>query len=331
MEEPSALIRWVIYLFAGGDVGRLAVITLGFVTILFVWPRRTLRLRPVVLGLTIVVGSLLSVCSPLAAPDWFLWLTAVWLVAVIGHLRFGASNTASSALAEQTKTKGTIWQKALLMGSVAWLLIAIGIELPFLVFRGPLQQINDVLVIGDSVTAGLNDGEDTWPQQLAREAAVTVLDASQPGATLNSARKQNQLFAQRPGLVVLEIGGNDMLEGLPVPTFEQQLDQLLTEVKQAGRSVVMFELPLPPLSRGYGVVQRRQAGRHGVWLIPKRQFAKVLTTAGATVDGIHLSAKGQALMTRLIRSLFFHQLTPGSGPYERLEISSSIGKGDIRE
>ena len=330
MEEPSALIRWVIFLFAGGDAGRLAAITLGLVTALFVWPGRTPRLRPAVFGLTILVGLLLYVCSPLPEPDWFLWLTAVWLGAVIWHLWFCASITAAATSAGETNSNRTTWQKGLLIGTVIWLLLAIGMELPFLAFRGPSHQINDVLVIGDSVTAGLNDGEDTWPQKLAREATVTVLDASQPGATLNSARKQNQLFASRSGLVLLEIGGNDMLEGLPVRTFDQQLDQLLAEVTQPGRSIVMFELPLPPFSRGYGLVQRRQAKRHGVWLIPKRHFAKVLTTSGATVDGIHLSANGQALMTELIRSLFAHQLSPGSGHYERLELNPSTVRGDRR-
>ena len=332
MEEPSALIRWVIYLFAGGDAGRLAAIMLGVVTALFVWPGRRMRLRPLVFGLTILVGLLLYVCSPLPEPDWFLWLTAVWLGAVIWHLWTGASITAPVTSAEQTQatTQRTIWQKALLIGSVIWLLLAIGMELPFLAFRGPSHQITDVLVIGDSVTAGLNDGEDTWPQKLARETVVIVRDASQPGATLSSARKQNQLFDSRSGLVLLEIGGNDMLEGLPVRIFEQQLDQLLAEVARPGRSTVMFELPLPPFSRGYGLVQRRQARRHGVWLIPKRYFAKVLTTSGATVDGIHLSANGQARMTELIRSLFVHQLTSGAGRYERLQIKPSTVRGDRR-
>ena len=61
-----------------------------------------------------------------------------------------------------------------------------------------------------------------------------------------------------------------MLEGLLVAKFETDLDQLLTEVVQTDRSIVMFELPLPPLCASYGVAQRRQAAKHGVKLIPKR-------------------------------------------------------------
>ena len=81
----------------------------------------------------------------------------------------------------------------------------------------------------------------------------------------------------------------------------------------------MFELPLPPLSAGFGMAQRRQAGRHGARLIPKRLFAQILSTQGATVDGIHLSNRGHTLMTELIQQLCGKQLAAGMGDYQKLE------------
>lgn len=319
MEEPNALIRWVIYLFAGGDAGRLAVITITALIARIALPHRIPRPASKVVGVLLLMGLLVFVCSPLPVPSWFMILTFVWLIAVVWTFRIRLRLQEPLNESVKTNPQWSVVGKIQLIGCAVWLLLCCCFELPYLRFVPPSHDISEILVIGDSVTAGLNEGEDTWPQKVARDAAVNVFDASQPGATLKSARGQNKLFADRPGLVILEIGGNDLLEGLPVAAFEQELNQLLTEVTQAGRSVVMFELPLPPFSRGYGWAQRRQALRHGVSLIPKRQFANVLTTTGATVDGIHLSSQGQTLIAQLIRTLFHDQLKPGVGRSTRLE------------
>jgi hypothetical protein len=63
----------------------------------------------------------------------------------------------------------------------------------------------------------------------------------------------------------------------------------------------MCELPLPPGSSWYGWSQRRICRQHGIRLIPKRKLMQLLTTAGATVDSIHLSMKGQKMLGELIR------------------------------
>ena len=174
-------------------------------------------------------------------------------------------------------------------------------------------------MIGDSVTAGLNDRDDTWPQQLARSSAVEVLDASQPGATVLSALKQGKLLTGKAGVLLLEIGGNDVLEGLPIDQFEHDLDLLLSDIATVNRMVVMFELPLPPFCSKYGIAQRRLAIRHRVKLIPKRVFTKNLTVSGATVDGIHLSERGQTLFMTTIKTLIGNLWPSGMGTYQRLE------------
>lgn len=319
MEEPGVLIRWVIFLFAGGDAGRLAVIATGSLVLMLLLPRKMPQLRPKVVGALFVMGGVFTLCSPPPLSAGYMVVSALWLTIIMWSLRTrGDAVTASPEAGFPNSPRG-LRRTILLLGSQVWLLSGIMPEIPHLVFPPRPIEINELLVIGDSVTAGLNDGEDTWPRKLARESRVKVHDASQPGATLKSARTQNEQLADEDGLVVLEIGGNDMLEGLPVETFERDLDQLLTEVTRSGRSIVMLELPLPPFSGGYGLAQRRQAQRHRVSLIPKRQFTSILTTGGATVDGIHLSDRGQAILCGWIRSLFGDQLKSGSGSYHRHE------------
>ena len=65
----------------------------------------------------------------------------------------------------------------------------------------------------------------------------------------------------------------------------------------------MIELPLPPFYNRYGMVQRALAKSYGVTLIPKRYLAKIISTPGATVDGLHLSNTGHALFARSLSEM----------------------------
>jgi lysophospholipase L1-like esterase len=180
-------------------------------------------------------------------------------------------------------------------------------------------------VIGDSVTAGLNEDDITWPRLLAAQTGWQIHDASRQGATLRSARDQLVRLPDDVDLLLMEIGGNDLLEGLNVDTFGRQFDELLAAAAKPGRTIVLWELPLPPLHAEYGRRQRAAARRHAVLLLPRRHFAAVLATKGATVDGIHLSAAGQKQMAALVASLLNvsqnaapSDAAPDSANYHRL-------------
>jgi acyl-CoA thioesterase-1 len=100
------------------------------------------------------------------------------------------------------------------------------------------------------------------------------------------------------GLVLIEIGGNDLLGATSAREFERDLDALFSRVcgsagaSPSRRTVVMFELPLPPLSNEYGRIQRRLTNQYGVQLIPKRVLMAVLARGGGTLDSIHLTDEG---------------------------------------
>ena len=95
-------------------------------------------------------------------------------------------------------------------------------------------------------------------------------------------------------------GGNDLLGAVSAADFEQGLERLLSLTCRRDNSVVMLELPLPPLYNGYGEIQRRLARKHQVLLVPKRYFASVLVSDGDRVDGVHLSAAGHKKMSEMI-------------------------------
>lgn len=101
-------------------------------------------------------------------------------------------------------------------------------------------------------------------------------------------------------IVLIEIGGNDLLSGTASAEFEHNLELLLSKLIVPGRTVVMFELPLLPNRIVYGRIQRRLASKYGVWLIPKRYLAGVIGGADTTLDGLHLSHRGTRQMALVV-------------------------------
>ncbi|MBA3313247.1 MAG: hypothetical protein H0T47_08160 [Planctomycetaceae bacterium] len=126
----------------------------------------------------------------------------------------------------------------------------------------------------------------------SRNRGIVVHDHSAVGATVSSARKQAAKLLPDDDVVVLEIGGNDMLGDTTPAGFERGLDKLLADVVRPGRTVLMLELPLPPTFNRFGMIQRRLAAKYGVALVPKRVLMDVLARSDATLDSIHLSQAG---------------------------------------
>ena len=159
-------------------------------------------------------------------------------------------------------------------------------------------------VLGDSVTAGMGDDEAvTWPKLLETRRGIPVHDCSQMGARVGSGLKQAKQLTAADRLVLIELGGNDLLGSGDAAEFAVGLDALLQEVCRPGRTVLMLELPLPPFCNEFGRIQRRLAARHGVRLVPKAVFLTVLTRPEATLDSIHLSQSGHEQMADAIWDL----------------------------
>lgn len=158
-----------------------------------------------------------------------------------------------------------------------------------------------VVVVGDSISAGIGvEGGRVWPEVLRTDHGVSVINLAVAGATLSTAISQADRLPKGPSVVVLEIGGNDLIGGASAEQFAGDLEALLRRVVAPDRTVLMFELPLTPFMNGFGHAQRRLAKAHGVSLIPKRHFARILTTPDYTVDGLHLSVVGHEQLADMI-------------------------------
>ena len=118
-----------------------------------------------------------------------------------------------------------------------------------------------ILVVGDSLSAeyGLKRGSG-WVALLdARLAqskiAATVVNASISGDTTSGGRSRlPALLAQhKPAIVVIELGANDALRGLPLSMTRANLGAMAQAAKAAGAKVLIVGMQLPPnYGRQYG-------------------------------------------------------------------------------
>lgn len=157
-----------------------------------------------------------------------------------------------------------------------------------------------VFVVGDSISAGIGTKERTWPDMLGDLLYLKVINLARPGATIETAMDQARNITGANALVIVEIGGNDLLGHADSRTFYRQLDVLLFKLKSGGNQIVMFELPLLPFWNTFGRDQRVLAEKYGVTLIPKSCLTGIFGSKGNTLDGLHLTPKGHHELAKAV-------------------------------
>ena len=188
------------------------------------------------------------------------------------------------------------------LGTAAVWLAAAMMEAPYHMTPALPQLGRPTLsVVGDSLTAGTGDARIVgWPAILERDHGVDVRVHAKAGVGVADALGLANEITPGENLVLLEIGGNDLLGGTSAARFEEGLDRLLAAVVRPGRLVAMMELPLPPTFNAFGRIQRRLAQRYHVTLIPKRILLGVLLRPGATSDTVHLTEAGARSMAESV-------------------------------
>jgi len=164
--------------------------------------------------------------------------------------------------------------------------------------RAPtLSRLNPhdvILAFGDSLTHGTGASEDTaYPAVLASLTGRTVINAGVPGDTTTSAlRRLPEVLAEyRPRLVLLCLGGNDMLGKQPESTTENNLRLLIQTIRASGAEVVLIGVPEPKLFGGAPDFYARVA-RDMRLPLEDEVFNEVLKDNRLKSDPIHANAAG---------------------------------------
>jgi acyl-CoA thioesterase-1 len=164
-----------------------------------------------------------------------------------------------------------------------------------------------LLIVGDSLSSGygLAPGRgwvDRLDARLKKEAPQwRVINASVSGDTTQNGlqRLKPALARQRPHGVLIELGGNDALRGIPPAVIRQNLVALVREARASGAWVLLLEAPVLPnygkayadaVSRLYGEVARAEKVTH----VPCFACAVGVKPELMQDDRIHPNAQGQS-------------------------------------
>ena len=165
-----------------------------------------------------------------------------------------------------------------------------------------------VLVFGDSLTAGFGlPPEASFPARLeARLAAdgipTRVVNAGVSGdTTAGGLARLDWALAEKPDLVILELGANEALRGIDPDTVRANLDAMIGKAKAGGAKVLLAGMQTPPnwgeaYQKRFDAVYPELAKAHGVALYPFFLDGVAMEPSLNQPDGLHPNARGVAAL-----------------------------------
>ncbi len=168
---------------------------------------------------------------------------------------------------------------------------------------------NTIVVLGDSLSSGYGlASQPSWVAMLSDRLETEgyvydVVNASIAGDTSAGglARLPRLLDVHEPGIVLIELGGNDGLRGQPIMTLRNNLEQMIELAQRRGASVVLAGIQIPP---NYGTVYTEAlaaiypelATQFNVPLVGFFMDGVALKNEFMQSDGIHPNAAGQSIL-----------------------------------
>jgi acyl-CoA thioesterase-1 len=166
-----------------------------------------------------------------------------------------------------------------------------------------------VVVLGDSLSAGYGiTVQQGWVNLLRQRIAsegygYEVVNASVSGETTQGglARLPRVLHLHKPDIVVIELGGNDGLRGLPLATSRENLRRSIELARNAKARVVLVGMLIPPnygprYAQEFRDMYTTLAAKYSVTLVPFLLDQVALNPELMQSDGIHANARGQPRM-----------------------------------
>ncbi|TJZ78884.1 arylesterase [Chitiniphilus eburneus] len=170
-----------------------------------------------------------------------------------------------------------------------------------------------LLVFGDSLSAGYGiEAKAAWPNLLAGELArqgqrYRVVNASVSGETTAGGRTRfpNALKQHSPSIVIIELGANDGLRGLPVNAARDNLAAMIVAAQRSGAKVHLVGMQMPPnygpdYTASFAEVFPALAKQYRTGLTP---FLLAPVIARPTLfqnDQLHPTAEAQPLLAKMI-------------------------------
>jgi acyl-CoA thioesterase-1 len=166
-----------------------------------------------------------------------------------------------------------------------------------------------IIVVGDSLSSGYGlEGEPSWVALLATRLQEQgygheVVNASIAGDTTAGglARLPRLLERFAPGIVIIELGGNDGLRGQPVASLKRNLSRMIEQSKAEGADIILAGIQIPPnygpaYTEAVSAVYPELAEQYGLPLVGFFMDGVALAEDYMQSDGIHPNAAGQSIL-----------------------------------
>ena len=169
-----------------------------------------------------------------------------------------------------------------------------------------------IVAFGDSLTAGYGvPANAAYPARLQRLLdergyKYRVVGIGISGDTTSGGRARLKMALDaKPSIVVLELGANDGLRGLPVPRMQTNLEDIIKEFQKAGAKVVLAGMTLPKnygetYVKSFETVFRDLAQKHGLPLIPFFLEGVAGNPKYSMADLMHPNSDGYVRVTDIV-------------------------------
>lgn len=176
-------------------------------------------------------------------------------------------------------------------------------------FAGTADARSTLLVYGDSLSAAYgiaqNEGWVTLLDLRVRQKRLnyTVVNASISGETSSggASRIAATLRQYKPGVLILALGANDGLRGLPVAQMRANLDAIVRAAQGAGSRVLLVGMKMPPnygprYTRDFEQAFASLAKRHRTAFVPFMLEGVAEKRENFLDDNLHPTAQAQPLI-----------------------------------
>jgi acyl-CoA thioesterase-1 len=157
-----------------------------------------------------------------------------------------------------------------------------------------------IVCLGDSITAGVGSGPgEAYPELLAARLGTEVINEGVSGDTAaQGLARMDQVLADEPWMVIVELGGNDILRQVPPEETERSLRQILDRLLSARVVPVLVEMDAP-LGGRYKEIYERLGDEYHVPVV-EDAIAKILGDRSLKSDTVHPNAAGQKVLADAI-------------------------------
>ena len=173
----------------------------------------------------------------------------------------------------------------------------------------PRLEANDViLAFGDSLTYGTGaSAEQSYPAVLETLVHRRVVREGYPGETTAQGleRLPELLDRHHPRLLLLCMGGNDMLQQVDTGTIAANLRRMIDMAREHGAAVLLIGVPAPQLLGGAAPLYRAVADAQRIPL-EEETLSSVLHRPAYKSDPIHPNAEGYRLLAQALADLLRH-------------------------